>query len=43
MKKKDQQFLEEAYQQIVEGRTLHTFEDWVKWIITVQKGQAVKA
>jgi hypothetical protein len=33
--------LENAYEQIVEGRTLHTFEDWVNWIMTVQKGQAV--
>jgi len=41
MKKKDEILLAEAYQQIVEGRTLHTFEDWVKWIMTVQKGQAV--
>ncbi len=41
MKKKDQILLENAYEQIVEGRTLHTFEDWVKWIMTVQKGQAI--
>jgi hypothetical protein len=41
MKKKDEILLAEAYEQIVEGRTLHTFEDWVKWIMTVQKGQAV--
>jgi hypothetical protein len=41
MKKKDQILLENAYEQIVESRTLHTFEDWVKWIMTVEKGQAV--
>jgi hypothetical protein len=41
MKKKDEILLAEAYEQIVESRTLHSFEDWVKWIMTVEKGQAV--
>jgi hypothetical protein len=41
MKKKDQILLENAYEQIVEGRSLNTFEDWVKWIMTVEKGQAI--
>ena len=41
MKKRDEILLAEAYQQIVEGNTLNTYEDWVKWIMTVQKGQAI--
>jgi hypothetical protein len=38
---KDQKLIAETYRQVVEGRTLRSFEDWVKWIMTVQKGQAV--
>ena len=26
---------------ITEGRAIHTFEDWVDWILTVEEGQAV--
>ena len=26
---------------ITERRTIHSFEDWVDWILTVEEGQAV--
>lgn len=41
MRTKDLINLENAYQLVSEGRNLHTFEDWVNWILTVEKGQAV--